>query len=298
MPSESQVYNTDTCTCDSVPSVSSSKVNSPEYSCPTPPTIDYSFDEDSILLMAEFSGDSDGSQHSALTVSNESPGPSATINIPSTTASSSSNVKSTVVTKSANLSVKPTIPNDIAQTAAFPSVRPVNVKFPLTKFGTTTRAFYIALYDRFHWLEYSVQHDTCYCYPCHIFGTSSSYSRSRPEHAFTVTGFCNWKKANGKDGVLNCHANTVSHQQAEVAWHQYKYNTVHGTSISDRINSARSVTIAQNRHYLKTILEILMFCGHQEIALHGHREGRDSSNRGNFLELLQLVGKHDGVIQQ
>ena len=90
----------------------------------------------------------------------------------------------------------------------------------------------------------------------------------------------------------------MSHKQAEVAWDQYKYNTEHGTSISDCINSARSVTIAQNRHYLKTILEILMFCGHQEIALRGHREGRDSSNRGNFLELLQLVGKHDEVIQQ
>ena len=46
---------------------------------------------------------------------------------------------------------------------------------------------------------------------------------------------------------------------------------------------------------MKTILEILLFCGHQEI---GHREGRDSSNRGNFLELPQLVGKHDVVIQR
>ena len=64
------------------------------------------------------------------------------------------------------------------------------------------------------------------------------------------------------------------------------------------MNSSRSETIAQNRHYLKTILEILLFYDHQEIALRGHREGRDSSNRGNFLELLQLVGKHDTVIQQ
>ena len=131
-----------------------------------------------------------------------------------------------------------------------------------------------------------------------MFGTSNSYGRSRPESTFTVTGFWNWKKATGKDGVLNRHASSVAHRQAEVAWHQYKCNSEQGTSITDRMNSARSVTIAQNRHYLKTILEILLFCSHQELALRGHREGNDSSNRGNFLELLQLIGKYDLVVQQ
>ena len=87
------------------------------------------------------------------------------------------------------------------------------------------------------------------------------------------------------------HANSVSHKQGEVAWHQYKCNSEQGTSIPDCMNSARCITIKQNRCYLKTILEILLFCGHQEIAFCGHG-GRDSSNRVTFLELLQLVGKH------
>ena len=36
--------------------------------------------------------------------------------------------------------------------------------------------------------------------------------------ALTISGFCNWKKGTGKNGVLSCHANSVSHKQAEIAW--------------------------------------------------------------------------------
>ena len=190
------------------------------------------------------------------------------------------------------------VPGDIAQSATSPPVRPTNIKFPATKFGCTTRTFNIAWYDRFGWLEYSVQRNACFCYPCRMFGSTSSFGQSRPESTFTVTGFCNWKKATGKNGVLSRHANSATHKQAEVAWHQYQKNLQHGTSISDRINSARSVTITQNRHYLKTIMQILLFCSKQEIALRGHREGIDSINRGNFLELLQLISQHDPIIQQ
>ena len=186
----------------------------------------------------------------------------------------------------------------IVQTVAFPPVHPVNVKFPVNKFGSTIKTFNVAWYNKFNWLEYSVECNACYCYPCRIFGASSSFGRSRPESAFTTTGFRNWKKATGKDGVLNCHASNVAHKQAEIAWHQYKCNSEQGSSISDWLNSARSVTITQNRHYLMSILKMLLVCGKQDIALHGHWEGSDSSNRGNFLELLHLVGTHDSVVQQ
>ena len=46
----------------------------------------------------------------------------------------------------------------------------------------------------------------------------------RPETSFTVTGFRNWKKATGKNGVLSRHVNSISHKSSEVAWQQYKLN--------------------------------------------------------------------------
>ena len=203
LPSEAQpqVSNTDRDVSNSEPSASSGIVNSPEYNCPTPSINYYSSDEEPGSLKAEFSGDSDdSSQRSIIIVTDPTPGPS-TVNIPPAAVS----VSSTVVAKPDTLpdsSTNTSTPNDISQSAVFPPVHPVNVKFPATKFGTKTRTFNVAWYDKSRWLEYSVQRDACFCYPCHIFGTST-YGRSRPEHAFTTTGFRNWKKATGKDGVLN-----------------------------------------------------------------------------------------------
>ena len=193
----------------SVPSACESvTADSPVYSCPTPPFNYTSSDEEPILHVEKFSGDSesDGSQHSFLIDRDTIPSPPP-VSIPSATRTSSTitSIPSTTLTdtvvakpntlpgRSTDTTIEVTpVPNDIAQTVAFPPVRPVNVKFPATKFGSTTRTFNVAWYNRFSWLEYSVECNACYCYPCRIFGASSSYGRSRPESTFTSTGFRNW----------------------------------------------------------------------------------------------------------
>ena len=62
--------------------------------------------------------------------------------------------------------------------------------------------------------------------------------------------------------------------------------------------SAGMQQIESNRYYLKMIAEILLLCSHQEIALHGHRETQTSLNRGNFLEILDLVANHDPIVHR
>ena len=47
---------------------------------------------------------------------------------------------------------------------------------------------------------------------------------------------------------------------------------------------------------MKTIVEVLLLCSQQEIALRGHRESSDSLNRGNFLEILGVVTRHDEIV--
>ena len=71
-----------------------------------------------------------------------------------------------------------------------------------------------------------------------------------------------------------------------------------GTSVANRLDAARSYSIKKNRHYLKTILEVLLVCSHQEIALRGHDESKNSSNRGNFIEILKLISSHDAIVKE
>ena len=45
--------------------------------------------------------------------------------------------------------------------------------------------------------------------------------------------------------------------------------------------------------YIRTLAEIILFCGRQELALRGDNESALSLNRGNFRELIDLVAQHD-----
>ena len=56
--------------------------------------------------------------------------------------------------------------------------------------------------------------------------------------------------------------------------------------------------IIDNQKYIKTIGEILCLTATQNIAQRGHRESSDSENRGNFLEILGLVSKHDQLVRK
>ena len=147
----------------------------------------------------------------------------------------------------------------------------------------------------YHWLEYSTERDACYCYSCWLFGCGGG---SKCEKMFTVVGFRDWKHATGKSGVLSKHYSSYAHRQSVVAWNQYKSNTQHKNSIADQLGMARAEQIAQNRHYIKTLAEIVLLCSHQEIALRGHREGEKSMNKGNYLEILNLIALHDPVINE
>ena len=51
----------------------------------------------------------------------------------------------------------------------------------------------------------------------------------------------------------------------------------------------------ENRHYIRTIAEIILLCARQEIALRGHDETEESLNPGNFRALLTFIGNHDKI---
>ena len=43
---------------------------------------------------------------------------------------------------------------------------------------------------------------------------------------------------------------------------------------------------------------MILLCAKQDLALRGHREGPNSDNRGNVLEILNVVAKHDPIVQR
>ena len=53
---------------------------------------------------------------------------------------------------------------------------------------------------------------------------------------------------------------------------------------------------ADNTLYVATVAKVVNFCGRQAIALRGHGEHVGSDNKGNFLELLDVLSRHDTVV--
>ena len=134
----------------------------------------------------------------------------------------------------------------------------------------------------YKWLEYSVKLNACFCYPCRLFGVSGGGSSSRPVQVFTVTCFKNRKHATGAKGSLAIHNACLAHKQAVVAWDMYTKILETGLTVTDQLGSQRAELVRKNRHYVTSIIKVLMVCTRQDIPLRGHRESNESSNRGNF----------------
>ena len=79
------------------------------------------------------------------------------------------------------------------------------------------------------------------------------------------------------------------------SWCDFVKNVKCGTSVAESLDSTRHQQILENRHYIKTLASVILFCGRQDIALRGYRETDLDHNRGNYLELLLIAG-HDSVV--
>ena len=213
--------------------------------------------------------------------------------ISETTQTSTSNVTTTINSASSRNSIQ--VPDDIASSPECLPVQPVDIQFPVTYFSSKAHSFNQEWFRLYPWLEYSVLNDAAYCYPCRLFSLSPSTSSSRPEKAFTIAGFRDWKHATGSKGVLSTHNNCFSHKESMVAWEQFKSTATTG-SVAEQLGSNRAEQIKKNRHYIKTVAEVLLLCSKQELALRGNNESSESLNKGNFKEILTLVARHDPVV--
>ena len=71
---------------------------------------------------------------------------------------------------------------------------------------------------------------------------------SRPEKAFTTSGFCDWKHATGSKGIRLSHNNCISHKQAVVEWELFRATSKTG-SVAEQLVSNRAEQIKKLRYY-------------------------------------------------
>lgn len=114
------------------------------------------------------------------------------------------------------------------------------------------------------------------------------------ETAFTPDGFRNWKKASVS---LKTHETAVPHKYAMGAWAEFKLWKEEGSKIQNVINlmnSAYAKAVEENWRCMQTVVESLHFTMCQNIA----QCDEQSTNRGNFFELLHLLNHFNNMVKK
>ena len=71
---------------------------------------------------------------------------------------------------------------------------------------------------------------------------------------------------------ISAHAKCETHKRAITCWNDYTINTQGQTTVVHRLSSAHKQLVETNRHYIRTVAEVLLLCAKQDLALCGHRE--------------------------
>ncbi|XP_020272615.1 zinc finger MYM-type protein 1-like [Asparagus officinalis] len=175
--------------------------------------------------------------------------------------------------------------------------QPILQDYPLNKDIKHPRRFQFTWYELFHWLEYSPAKDKAYCFPCFLFNKPSG---CKNQTAFVVDGFDSWKKVRsgkacaflghiGKDNVSSLHRN------AEKACEDLMNQPQH---ISRRFDNFNAEQIATNRLRLRAHILVVRLLALQGITFRGHDEKSSSSNRGNFLEFLDVLAMENDELSK
>ncbi|KAL3654079.1 hypothetical protein CASFOL_003760 [Castilleja foliolosa] len=155
-----------------------------------------------------------------------------------------------------------------------------------------TRRFQYSYFTMFpNWLEYSPTTQASYCFMCYLFSDKPSVGHGYD--AFTVKGFDNWKKVNGKNCKFLKHNETSEHKNAV----QFSENLLNQDAhIENVILKQNEEQIIKNRLRLKTTVDVVRWLTFQACAFRGHDESSTSKNRGNFLELLELLASYNDEV--
>jgi hypothetical protein len=172
------------------------------------------------------------------------------------------------------------------------STPPPSHVFPTTYLGGCNRSFLVSWLAEFPWMVYSECVDGAFCVSCVLFCQNRA-----GKGQFVNKPFRSWHKKSEK---CKAHETSQYHQDALCSADSFvrRVESPETTTVA-MIDKTRMANIERNRAILKSIVEAIVFCGRQCIALRGdsHTEGMNTEgNPGNFLAVLKLLAKHNAVL--
>ncbi|CAN6682240.1 unnamed protein product [Malus baccata var. baccata] len=156
------------------------------------------------------------------------------------------------------------------------------------------RCFIIRWFDKFKWLKYSISKNAAFCRYYYLFKCDFDQMGSTGSDVFTEIGFTNWNKGPEnlrvhEGGVGSLHNKAVQQARDLMTQKQHIETFVIKQTDEARINYCT---------LLSASLECTRWLLGQGLPFRGHDESLKSSNRGNYLELMQFLSKHNEQVRK
>ena len=165
-------------------------------------------------------------------------------------------------------------------------------RFPQTIQGGVQRNFQESRYGFHSWLQYSQSRDVAYCLPAATLPYQVHLGQHLTSQA-TPTGKKSYTKLMG---LLRRQNQNVMGMQ-RWSGNEHERMVFSNTSLLEMTSEGHRKKKQQNQQHMKTIAKVLLTAA-QNIAQRGHWKPNLSKSNGNFLEILQLLVKHNPLIER
>ncbi|XP_042035252.1 zinc finger MYM-type protein 1-like [Salvia splendens] len=158
--------------------------------------------------------------------------------------------------------------------------------FRQTLYGKEKRSFQVKWFERHVWLEYSVEKEAAFCFWCYLFKPINANRFG--DDVFVSTDFKNWKKTLAIFREHEGSANST-HDQARILFEGFKNQR---QSVDYNLRKYDKEDEVNYRISLTASLDVIRLLLRQGLTFYGNDESFESTNNGNFLEILKWYCEH------
>lgn len=138
------------------------------------------------------------------------------------------------------------------------------------------------------WLVYSKSADKVYCFCCRLLNTN-------PNSNLGKEGFDDWRHLSTR---LKTHETSSDHRRAMNSWIEASIRLKSFSGIDKQLQKQIGDEKSRWVAVLKRMMSIVFFLAGNNLAFRGSSEKLYTPNNGNFLGLVQLLGKFDNVMME
>ncbi|XP_013723174.2 zinc finger MYM-type protein 1-like [Brassica napus] len=164
--------------------------------------------------------------------------------------------------------------------------------FKQKSIGGVWRRFNPQWFDQYpDWLEYSVEQEKAFCLFCYLFRVQ--VGKQGGSDTFVSTGFSSWNKVDSFSKHVGDHSSF--HNDAKNKCEDLMRQ---GQSIKHALHKQTDIVKSDYRIRLGASIDVCRHLLHQGLSFRAHDEKEESTNKGNFLELLKYTARQNEAVKK